>query len=50
MEKAYREIVACSGTHFDPACVAAFRRNWPAIRMLFAHGAEDERRMAVSNG
>jgi putative two-component system response regulator len=25
IEKAYAEIVACSGTHFDPACVDAFK-------------------------
>lgn len=35
LDEAYREIIACSGTHFDPACVAAFRRRWPAIRALF---------------
>jgi putative two-component system response regulator len=35
VETAYAEIIACSGTHFDPACVAAFRRKWPAIRTLF---------------
>lgn len=31
IEKAYAEIVRCSGTHFDPACVAAFRAKWPEI-------------------
>jgi putative two-component system response regulator len=35
-ETAYAEILACSGSHFDPACVAAFRRKWPEIRALFA--------------
>jgi putative two-component system response regulator len=39
-QKAYDEIIACSGTHFDPACVAAFRRKWPAIRALFEAEAE----------
>jgi len=31
IEKAYAEIVRCSGTHFDPQCVAAFRGKWPQI-------------------
>ena len=31
-ERAYAEILACSGTHFDPACVAAFQAKWPEIR------------------
>ena len=31
IEKAYAEIVRCSGTHFDPACVGAFRAKWPEI-------------------
>jgi Response regulator containing a CheY-like receiver domain and an HD-GYP domain len=31
IEKAYAEIVRCSGSHFDPACVAAFRAKWPEI-------------------
>jgi len=35
IEDAYQEIIASSGTHFDPACVAAFRRKWPEIRKLF---------------
>lgn len=39
-QKAYDEIIACSGTHFDPACVAAFRRKWSAIRALFDAEAE----------
>ncbi len=49
-ERAYEEIIACSGSHFDPACVAAFRRKWPAIRALFEHGADEDHSMAVSNG
>ncbi|MBE7733203.1 HD domain-containing phosphohydrolase [Devosia faecipullorum] len=31
IDKAYAEIVACSGTHFDPTCVAAFSAKWPEI-------------------
>ncbi|EJC67618.1 response regulator containing a CheY-like receiver domain and an HD-GYP domain [Rhizobium leguminosarum bv. viciae WSM1455] len=50
IEQAYEEIIACSGSHFDPACVAAFRRKWPAIRALFEHGAGEDHSMAVSNG
>ncbi|MBA1345734.1 response regulator [Rhizobium sp. WYCCWR 11152] len=50
IEQAYEEIIACSGSHFDPACVAAFRRKWPAIRALFEHGADEDHRMAVLNG
>ncbi|MGO7903293.1 HD domain-containing phosphohydrolase [Rhizobium leguminosarum] len=50
IEQAYEEIIACSGSHFDPACVAAFRRKWPAIRALFEHGAGEDHGMAVSNG
>ncbi|KAA0701237.1 response regulator [Neorhizobium sp. P12A] len=37
LEEAYNEIIACSGSHFDPACVAAFRRKWPAIKALFSN-------------
>jgi len=32
---AFREIVNSSGTHFDPACVAAFCRRWADIKSLF---------------
>ncbi|MGO6998895.1 HD domain-containing phosphohydrolase [Rhizobium leguminosarum] len=49
IERAYEEIIACSGSHFDPACVAAFRRKWPAIRALFEHGADEDHSMVVSN-
>lgn len=31
VEKAYAEIVASSGTHFDPACVDAFCAQWGEI-------------------
>lgn len=31
IEKAYAEILACSGSHFDPACVAAFSAKWSEI-------------------
>jgi putative two-component system response regulator len=48
VDEAYREIIACSGTHFDPACVAAFRRKWPAIRMLFDQTEPEDDRMRSS--
>lgn len=32
LEAAYAEISANAGTHFDPACVAAFQLKWPEIR------------------
>lgn len=35
MADAFREIVNSSGTHFDPACVAAFCRRWTDIKSLF---------------
>ncbi|RYE50305.1 MAG: diguanylate cyclase, partial [Hyphomicrobiales bacterium] len=34
MQSAYAEIVRCSGTHFDPACVAAFQLKWSEISAL----------------
>ena len=34
IEKAAAEIRACSGTHFDPACVAAFMASWPEIETI----------------
>ncbi len=34
LEKAYAEIVSLSGTHFDPACVEAFRARWPEIAAI----------------
>jgi putative two-component system response regulator len=39
IEKAYAEILSCSGTHFDPACVAAFSAKWPEIEAIMG-GAE----------
>lgn len=41
IEEAYREILACSGTHFDPACVTAFREKWPQIRKLCEAEGQD---------
>lgn len=35
LDVAHEEILRCSGTHFDPECVAAFERAWPRIRSLF---------------
>ncbi|MDS7594482.1 HD domain-containing phosphohydrolase [Agrobacterium tumefaciens] len=33
-EEAHAHIIAQSGSHFDPACVAAFQRQWPVIEKL----------------
>lgn len=34
IEKAYEEIVRCSGAHFDPKCVEAFTAQWPQIETI----------------
>lgn len=34
VERAFDEIVRCSGTHFDPGCVAAFQAQWPQIERI----------------
>lgn len=34
IERAYAEIMACSGSHFDPACVAAFEAKWRDIEAI----------------
>ncbi|HTM77561.1 MAG TPA: HD domain-containing phosphohydrolase [Devosia sp.] len=34
IEKAYAEIIACSGSHFDPTCVAAFCDKWAEIQTV----------------
>lgn len=34
LEEAYAEIRRCSGSHFDPACIAAFESRWPEISAL----------------
>jgi putative two-component system response regulator len=39
--EAYDHIVAESGKHFDPACVAAFVAKWSAISALMTEGAAD---------
>lgn len=38
VDKAYAEIVANAGSHFDPACVAAFQLKWDEIAKV-AQGA-----------
>jgi putative two-component system response regulator len=50
LDEAYREIVANSGSHFDPACVSAFQRLWPEIQAImgadkatFAKNAPEKR-------
>ena len=45
IQQAYDEIVSCSGTHFDPACVAAFCAKWPEIEAIMGGG--DTSRQAV---
>ncbi|MEM5474650.1 HD domain-containing phosphohydrolase [Hoeflea sp. AS60] len=35
VDEAHREILRCSGTHFDPDCVGAFNRRWAHIRTLY---------------
>ncbi|WP_312869933.1 HD-GYP domain-containing protein [Jiella pacifica] len=42
IEKAFAEIVSCSGSHFDPACVDAFVACWPQIRSLMGSVAACE--------
>lgn len=38
-QEAYAHVVAQSGSHFDPACVAAFQRQWTLIeRLMTGHG------------
>ena len=39
VDEAHREILRGSGTHFDPACVAAFDRRWGSIRPLYARAS-----------
>jgi putative two-component system response regulator len=34
IEQAYAEIIRCSGSHFDPECVDAFRAKWPEISAI----------------
>ena len=39
IEKAYAEILASSGTHFDPACVASFCVKWSEIEAIMGVNA-----------
>ena len=39
IEEAYAEVIRSSGSHFDPACVAAFRAKWPEICAIMQPGA-----------
>ena len=34
IDKAYAEIITCSGSHFDPACVSAFCDKWSEIEAI----------------
>ena len=45
---AFREIVNSSGTHFDPACVAAFCRRWTDIKALFEPQNSDDHATPIS--
>ncbi|KKB84164.1 transcriptional regulator [Devosia limi DSM 17137] len=47
-EDAYREIVRCSATQFDPACVAAFEARWADIVALIEDRAQPEPLAAAS--
>ena len=38
IEKAYGEIVRCSGSHFDPKCVEAFTAQWSQIERIMGGG------------
>lgn len=40
IEEAYDEIVRCSGSHFDPSCVAAFQLKWADIVHVLASQSE----------
>lgn len=42
VDKAYAEIVALGGSHFDPACVDAFVAKWPEIVAITAQDAAPE--------
>ena len=39
-EEAYAEICRGAGSHFDPACVAAFARSWPRIAPIMGAPAK----------
>lgn len=47
MADAFREIVNSSGTHFDPACVAAFCRRWTDIKGLFEQQHDGDNSMTT---
>jgi putative two-component system response regulator len=36
VDAARAEILACSGTHFDPDCVSAFVSQWPRIQAMLS--------------
>ena len=40
IDRAYAEILACSGTHFDPNCVKAFEAKWPQIQAVMGCAAD----------
>jgi len=46
IEKAYAEIVRCSGTHFDPKCAEAFISQWSRIERIMG-GSEPIEAQAV---
>ncbi len=49
IEKAYAEIIACSGTHFDPACVTAFRDKWAEIQVIMQGEPTPRRRRFLAS-
>lgn len=51
VDQAYGEILRGRGTHFDPACVAAFERRWSSIRPVYtAAGASQVPQTGFSQG
>ena len=47
VEDAYNEIVAGSGSHFDPRCVEAFQAKWPQIRALLTEPQPEDPSIAA---
>ena len=48
IERARAEIVASAGSHFDPACVAAFEAQWSRIEAVMADPVEPEQGTAAA--
>lgn len=48
LQNALQEIMASSGKHFDPSCVAAFTRRWSQIQELFQTAEPEPKSQVVS--